>query len=67
MLSREGLGEGWAGGGIVAVAADVGVDRPEDVPGEPAEVGTASILWAVTLPDDGPTGELRRDGQPLPW
>jgi NAD(P)-dependent dehydrogenase (short-subunit alcohol dehydrogenase family) len=33
----------------------------------PVADGAASILWAVTLSDDGPSGELRRDGQPLPW
>ncbi len=25
------------------------------------------IVWAATLPDDGPTGEFFRDMQPLPW
>lgn len=29
--------------------------------------GAASVLWAVTLPDDGPTGGFYRDGEPLPW
>jgi hypothetical protein len=24
-------------------------------------------MWAVDLPDDGPTGGFFRDGQPLPW
>jgi NAD(P)-dependent dehydrogenase (short-subunit alcohol dehydrogenase family) len=33
----------------------------------PVVEGAASILWAATLGDDGPSGELRRDGQPLPW
>jgi NAD(P)-dependent dehydrogenase (short-subunit alcohol dehydrogenase family) len=33
----------------------------------PVTEGAASVLWAATLPDDGPSGELRRDGQPLPW
>ena len=33
----------------------------------PILVNAASVLWAATLPDDGPTGELRRDGRPLPW
>ena len=33
----------------------------------PVNDGAASVLWAATLPDDGPTGELRRDGQPLAW
>ena len=28
---------------------------------------TRAVLWAATLPDDGPSGELRRDGQPLAW
>src|SRR6266550_2150435 len=29
--------------------------------------GAASIVWAATLPDDGPTGGFFRDGKPLPW
>jgi NAD(P)-dependent dehydrogenase (short-subunit alcohol dehydrogenase family) len=29
--------------------------------------GAASVVWAVTLPDDGPTGGFYRDGQTLPW
>src|SRR4029450_8880544 len=33
----------------------------------PVTAGAASVLWAATLPDDGPPGELRRDGQPLAW
>jgi NAD(P)-dependent dehydrogenase (short-subunit alcohol dehydrogenase family) len=33
----------------------------------PVADGAASVLWAAALPDDGPSGELRRDGQPLPW
>jgi NAD(P)-dependent dehydrogenase (short-subunit alcohol dehydrogenase family) len=35
--------------------------------GRPVEAGAASVLWAVDLPDDGPTGGFFRDGQPLPW
>jgi NAD(P)-dependent dehydrogenase (short-subunit alcohol dehydrogenase family) len=34
---------------------------------QPVAVGAASVLWAATLPDDGPTGQLRRDGRTLPW
>ena len=26
----------------------------------------ASVMWAVDLPDDGPTGGFFRDGRPLP-
>ncbi|MGH3165722.1 MAG: SDR family NAD(P)-dependent oxidoreductase [Trebonia sp.] len=29
--------------------------------------GAASIVWAVTLPNDGPTGTFTRDGRELPW
>ena len=29
--------------------------------------GAAGIVWAATLPDDGPTGGFFRDGRPLPW
>jgi NAD(P)-dependent dehydrogenase (short-subunit alcohol dehydrogenase family) len=29
--------------------------------------GAASIVWAATLPDDGPTGGFFRDGKALPW
>jgi hypothetical protein len=33
----------------------------------PISDGAAGIVWAATLPDDGPRGELFRDGSPLPW
>ena len=35
--------------------------------GRPVEAGAASVVWAATLPDSGPTGGFFRDGQPLPW
>jgi NAD(P)-dependent dehydrogenase (short-subunit alcohol dehydrogenase family) len=35
--------------------------------GRPIPDGAASIVWAVTLPDDGPTGGFFRDGKPLKW
>lgn len=35
--------------------------------GRPVAQGAASILWALDLPDTGPTGGFFRDGQPLPW
>ena len=35
--------------------------------GRPVAYGAASVVWAVTLPDDGPSGGFFRDGQPLPW
>ena len=35
--------------------------------GRPVTEGAASVVWAATLPDDGPTGGFFRDGRPLPW
>jgi NAD(P)-dependent dehydrogenase (short-subunit alcohol dehydrogenase family) len=35
--------------------------------GRPVEEGAASVMWAVDLPDDGPTGGFYRDGAPLPF
>jgi NAD(P)-dependent dehydrogenase (short-subunit alcohol dehydrogenase family) len=35
--------------------------------GRPVEDGAASVVWAVMLPNDGPTGGFFRDGQPVAW
>jgi len=35
--------------------------------GRPVNEGAASVVWAATLPDNGPTGGFFRDGRPLPW
>ena len=35
--------------------------------GRPVPEGAASVVWAVTLEDDGPTGGFFRDGKRLPW
>lgn len=35
--------------------------------GRPVAEGAASVLWAIDLPPDGPTGGFFRDGRPLPW
>lgn len=35
--------------------------------GRPVEDGAASILWAVRLPDTGPTGGFFRDGRRISW
>ena len=39
-----------------------GPDAPRTV-----EEGAAGIVWAATLPDEGPTGGFFRDGQSLAW
>lgn len=35
--------------------------------GRPVADGADGIVWAATLPKDGPTGGFFRDGEPLPW
>jgi NAD(P)-dependent dehydrogenase (short-subunit alcohol dehydrogenase family) len=35
--------------------------------GRPVRDGAASVLWAIELPDNGPTGGFFRDGRPLAW
>ncbi|HZO69407.1 MAG TPA: SDR family NAD(P)-dependent oxidoreductase, partial [Kribbellaceae bacterium] len=35
--------------------------------GRPVADGAASVVWGVTLPDDGPTGGFFRDGRALRW
>ncbi|QKG24301.1 SDR family oxidoreductase [Actinomadura verrucosospora] len=35
--------------------------------GRPVADGAASVVWAATLPDGGPTGGFFRDGRPVPW
>ena len=33
----------------------------------PVEEGARGIVWAATLPDDGPSGGFFRHGEPIPW
>ena len=35
--------------------------------GRPVAEGAASVLWAVDLPDEGPTGGFYRDGRSVPF
>jgi NAD(P)-dependent dehydrogenase (short-subunit alcohol dehydrogenase family) len=35
--------------------------------GRPVRDGAAGVVWAATLPDDGPTGGFFRDGRRIPW
>jgi NAD(P)-dependent dehydrogenase (short-subunit alcohol dehydrogenase family) len=35
--------------------------------GRPVSDGAAGIVWAVELPDDGPTSGFFRDGRPIAW
>jgi NAD(P)-dependent dehydrogenase (short-subunit alcohol dehydrogenase family) len=39
----------------------------EQMGARPLAEGAASVVWAATLPDDGPRGGFFRDGSPLGW
>jgi NAD(P)-dependent dehydrogenase (short-subunit alcohol dehydrogenase family) len=39
----------------------------ESMGARPIEASVPGIVWAATLPDDGPRGGFFRDGQPHPW
>lgn len=42
-------------------------DGAEHMGARPVEAGADSVMWAVLLPDDGPSGGFFRDGEPVPW
>lgn len=39
----------------------------EEYGARPVEEGAKGIVWAATLPDDGPTGGFFKDGKPINW
>jgi len=39
----------------------------EEMGARPVPEDAASVVWAATLPDDGPAGGFFRDGEPVPW
>jgi NAD(P)-dependent dehydrogenase (short-subunit alcohol dehydrogenase family) len=64
ILSVELRGEGILVNSVCPgwVATDMGGPG-----GRPVEDGAASVMWAVRLPDDGPTGGFFRDGRRIDW
>jgi NAD(P)-dependent dehydrogenase (short-subunit alcohol dehydrogenase family) len=48
--------------GLTATTRDL-----EEVGARPVEEGAASVVWAATLPNSGPTGGFFRDGRALGW
>src|SRR6266568_1989939 len=54
--------------GILVNAVCPGWPASENHPdGRSITQAAASVIWAITIPNGGPTGTLTRDGQPYPW
>lgn len=47
--------------------ADRDVPGAEQMKARPLPDGARSVAWAAALADDGPSGDLFRDGAPLAW
>ena len=52
---------------VNAVCPDITDTFGSGMFGRPVEVSAKSVIWAATLPDNGPTGGFFRDGERLPW
>ena len=63
------LGSELRGTGVLVNAVDPGWTATDmgGHGGRSVEDGAAGVVWAATLPDDGPTGGLFYDGEPEPW
>ena len=67
-LTRTLAGELYRDGILVnAVCPGPGTTDGARSSGRSAAQGAASVVWAVTLPNGGPTGTFTRDGRELPW
>lgn len=67
-LTRMLAAELAADGALVNAVCPGWVETDPNFPGgRPIPEGAAGIVWAATLPDDGPTGGFFRDEAPLAW
>jgi NAD(P)-dependent dehydrogenase (short-subunit alcohol dehydrogenase family) len=59
------------GTGILVNSVDPGLTATapgmEEMGARPIPDGVASVVWAATLPDDGPSSGFFRNGEPVPW
>ena len=68
-IGRETAAQlGWLGA-TVLLGARLTATWPgaEQMGARPVADGAASVVWAATLDDDGPSGGFFRDGAPLAW
>ena len=61
-LKSDGILVNAVNPGLVATAEGM-----EKMGARPVEESLDGIIWAATLPDDGPTGQFFEDRQPIPW
>ena len=59
------------GTGVLVNSVDPGLTATapgmEEMGARPIPEGATSVVWAATIPDDGPSGGFFRDGEPMPW
>lgn len=66
-LTRLLAGELYRDGILVNAVCPGWTTDPRGGGGRSDAQGAAAVVWAVTLPNGGPTGTFTRDGRELPW